>query len=91
MYSELDVQRLLGVMQMKPLGFSLERMGEVLADLDVVRDSSTGEDERMAARTRLADLHTEMRSALADLAQRLEIARSFTARLDQELLEFDEL
>lgn len=91
MYSEFDVQRLIGVMQMKPLGFSLERMGEVLADLDVLRDTDADEDERVAARTRLAALHTEMRSALADLAQRLEIARSFTARLDQELIDFDAL
>ena len=89
MYSEFDVQRLLGVMQMKPLGFSLERMGQVLGDLDVLRDDDADHADRMQARARISDLHAEMQEALASLAQRLEIARSFTHRLDEELTELD--
>ncbi|WP_245851808.1 MerR family transcriptional regulator [Mobilicoccus massiliensis] len=89
MYSEADVQRMLGIMQMKPLGFTLERMGEVLADLDVLRDTEAPGSERRSARSRLEELHDEMAVALADLRQQLEIAAQFTTRLDDELTEFD--
>lgn len=89
MYSEVDVQRLLGIMQMKPLGFSLERTRDVLADLDILRDTSGTDSTRSEARSRLADLHSEMRAALEALARRVEIARSFTERLDDELADFD--
>ena len=89
MYSELDVQRLLGIMQMKPLGFSLDRMGEVLADLDVLRDDEAPSARRREAHARLDALHTEMRVALTDLARQLEVATRFTARLDDELADLD--
>ncbi|WP_226343752.1 MerR family transcriptional regulator [Agilicoccus flavus] len=43
LYSELDVQRLLLIMQMKPLGFALDEMRQVLADLDVAGNPSPSE------------------------------------------------
>lgn len=89
MYSEIDVQRLLAIMQMKPLGFTLERMGEILADLDVLRDPETSGEARREAHARLDDLNSEMHAALLDLAQQLEVATQFTSRLDDELAAFD--
>ncbi|GAB48896.1 MerR family transcriptional regulator [Mobilicoccus pelagius] len=88
MYSEVDVQRLLTIMQMKPLGFTLERMREILADLDVLRDPDGTDEARREAHSRLDDLNSEMHAALVDLAQQLEIATQFTSRLDDELAEF---
>ena len=88
MYSEVDVQRLLTIMQMKPLGFTLERMREILTDLDVLRDPDTPHEDRRRAHARLDELNSEMHAALVDLAQQLEIATQFTSRLDDELAEF---
>ncbi|MDO5627021.1 MAG: MerR family transcriptional regulator [Mobilicoccus sp.] len=85
MYSESDVQRLLVVMRMKPLGFSLDRMREVLTDLDVVRTAHGR--ERDAAAGRLADLHEEMTEALGQLERRVELAQQLTDQLGQELSE----
>ncbi|WP_313023396.1 MerR family transcriptional regulator [Mobilicoccus sp.] len=90
MYSEIDVQRLLAVMQMKPLGFSLEGMRGILADLDVMRSAEASAEDRRAVHTRLAELNSEMHSRLFDLAQQLEVATQFTSRLDDELAGFDD-
>lgn len=43
LYSERDVQRLLLIMQMKPLGYTLEAMREVLGDLDTLAASGPGD------------------------------------------------
>lgn len=42
LYSELDVQRLLLVMQMKPLDYTLEQMRQVLDDLDALGGRGPG-------------------------------------------------
>ena len=90
MYSELDVQRLIAIMQLKPLGFTLERTGEILTDLDVLRDAQASAESRREAHARLERLNAEMHAALRDLAQQLEVATQFTSRLDAELEAFDD-
>ncbi|GAA1338278.1 MerR family transcriptional regulator [Arthrobacter roseus] len=47
-YSENDFDRLVVIKQMKPLGFSLEEMAEILSILATYDISSNGMDGRMA-------------------------------------------
>lgn len=84
LYSELDVQRLILVMQMKPLGFSLDEMRQVLADL-VLLDGDAAPAEAEAARARLLDVTHDVEARWASLQQRLEIATMFREHLDREL------
>ncbi len=87
LYSELDVQRLLLIMQMKPLEFSLEEMGQVLVDLDLLAGSTpVGDAEAVtAAYRRLQVVEADMAQRWALLERRLLIASAFRDYLTQEL------
>jgi DNA-binding transcriptional MerR regulator len=68
LYAEDDVERLRVVMQMKPLGFSLEEMRELLALLDAGDPVDAGDPARLAwfretAAERVAVLRTRLRTA----------------------------
>jgi DNA-binding transcriptional MerR regulator len=66
LYTERDLERLLVIRRMKPLGYSLEQMGEVLAIVDALRATT---DEARAATLReelgrFADAARERRETL---------------------------
>ena len=44
LYTERDLERLLVIRRMKPLGYSLEEMGEVLAIVDALRTAQAADD-----------------------------------------------
>jgi DNA-binding transcriptional MerR regulator len=72
LYVESDVERLRVIMQMKPLGFSLEEMRELLELLDA---GSAADPDRLTAfreqaAERVATLHRQLRTA-EDFAARL--------------------
>lgn len=48
LFSEADVQRLLLIRQMKPLGFSLEEMRAVIDALEAVGDGTVSDEQREA-------------------------------------------
>ena len=73
LYVEDDVERLRVIMQMKPLGFSLEEMRELLALLDA------GTDADPAA---LAAFRDQAAERVATLRRQLATAEAFAARLD---------
>lgn len=85
LYSELDVQRLLLIMQMKPLGFSLERMRAALTALDLCHDPEQPEERRQRAFDQLAEFADEVDEQLSALRQRVQIAGSFHKYLRSEL------
>ena len=71
LYSENDVARLEVIKRMKPLGFSLEEMQELLtllADLD----SGTGDQARLVDRLRL--LHSAATARVTALKEQLAVA-----------------
>jgi DNA-binding transcriptional MerR regulator len=72
LYTERDLGRLLLIRRMKPLGYSLEQMAELLAIADRL-EADPGDAE---ARGRLADL-------LADAEARREKARAQLAMADE--------
>lgn len=86
LYSERDVQRLLLIMQMKPLGFSLEQMREVVQDLDTLGDRGRHDDTAVAdARGRLELVRVEVEERYTVARRQLEIAGMFRDHLAGEL------
>jgi MerR family copper efflux transcriptional regulator len=80
---EADVQKILVIRRMKPLGFTLEQMSAAMRDIEVLRDRDAA-DRHSAARERLATI-------LADAAERygkrerLSMADKFISQLGHEL------
>ncbi len=82
LYSESDVARLEVIKRMKPLGFSLEEMQELLtllADLD----AATGDREHLVDRLRM--FHEAATARVHALAEQLAIAEGFAADLAARL------
>jgi DNA-binding transcriptional MerR regulator len=72
LYVEDDVERLRVIMQMKPLGFSLEEMRELLALLDAAD----------ADPVRLAAFRDQAAERVRTLRRQLRTAEEFAARLN---------
>ena len=84
LYSERDVDRLRVVMQMKPLGFSLEEMRVLLDALDRVRAASHAA-AAAAAVEQLAGFHEAATVRVRALRAELVTAERFAAGLAAEL------
>lgn len=85
LYAEVDVEKILLIRRMKPLGFTLEEMRAALTDAEVLRDPGAGPPERDAARARLEAVHDDARQRRARLARQVEMADEFLALLGDEL------
>ncbi|KQZ06599.1 MerR family transcriptional regulator [Microbacterium sp. MEC084] len=72
LYTERDLARLLLIRRMKPLGYSLEQMAELLR----IADGLDADPEHAVARERLARL-------IADAEERREKARAQLAMADE--------
>ncbi|GAA1917368.1 MerR family transcriptional regulator [Nocardioides hwasunensis] len=86
LYTEADVDKILVIRRMKPLGFSLDEMKAVMADLDVLEEPGGDEDGRTAAKDRLADVQDEARERRTRLVRQLEMADEFIGLLDSRRL-----
>ncbi|MBW4043285.1 MAG: MerR family transcriptional regulator [Acidobacteria bacterium] len=73
LYTEDDVQRLLLIRRMKPLGYRIEEMKDLLTTVDALRLDPT--DAR--ARAALTGLLTDAAARRAKLALQLEMADEF--------------
>ena len=83
LYTADDIDRLLAIRRMKPLGFTLDEMGELLRSLAVLAKPASSESERVSARTYLAECHTRATQACAKLTTQLDYARELTAQLSE--------
>jgi DNA-binding transcriptional MerR regulator len=79
-YSEDDSQRLMVIKQMKPLGFSLEEMAEMLGIL-----SSTGAEEAAGEADRIADYLEKAIHQREKMARNLAQADEFIQRLSRRI------
>lgn len=77
LYTEEDLERLLLIRRMKPLGYSIEEMKALLATVDTLRRYPDDAD----ARAGLDALLAETRGRRAKLARQLEMADEFSALL----------
>lgn len=78
LYTPDDESRLLLIRRMKPLGYSLEQMGELLAVVDGL--DADPSDTALAAR--LADIRDEAVMRRDDLRRKLDAADEFVAQLE---------
>lgn len=77
LYTERDVERVLLIRRMKPLGFSLEEMAGLL---DVTDRLEAGDDDE-TLRTRLQEYVASATERRADLARKLAMADELIERL----------
>jgi DNA-binding transcriptional MerR regulator len=88
LYTEEDVEKILVIRRMKPLGFSLEQMKSAMADIETLRaaDPEAAEPAEAAeARERLVELRVEAGVRRQKLEQQLAMADEFIAILRREV------
>ncbi|MFB7800298.1 MerR family transcriptional regulator [Isoptericola sp. NPDC056134] len=81
LYTEDDVERLLLVRRMKPLGFTLEEMAELLEITDALEAGTLDDAGAGDARARLDGYRAAAEERRAGLARRLAMADEFIALL----------
>ena len=77
LYTERDVERLLIIRRMKPLGYSLDEMRELLRVIDAI---AAGDD---GLRARLDEIRAGAVERRRRLAEQLGMADEFVAKLDR--------
>lgn len=81
LYTEGDVERILAVRRMKPLGFTLEQMKAAMRDIEALADPSADPEARSAARARLRAVLEEAGDRRDRLATQLSMADEFIDNL----------
>ncbi|MDV8009466.1 MerR family transcriptional regulator [Rhodococcus sp. IEGM 1318] len=80
LYTEADVQRLLVIRRMKPLGFTLDEMRQLLESLEVLESGAQGETTT-AAQEFLTECHTRAEESCVKLRKQIVYAEELTALL----------
>jgi MerR family copper efflux transcriptional regulator len=83
LYTEADVEKILVIRRMKPLGFTLEEMGAVMRDLETL-DAAAPASAVAAARGRLTEVLRDATGRRERLARQLDMADEFIGLLDQQ-------
>ncbi|WP_280213022.1 MerR family DNA-binding protein [Nocardia cyriacigeorgica] len=87
LYTAEDVTRLLVIRRMKPLGFTLAEMKELLDALDTLADPESGREQRALATGTVHELRAKAEDSCAKLRRQLAYAEEFTellsARIEQ--------
>ncbi|MEV4703941.1 MerR family transcriptional regulator [Actinoplanes sp. NPDC049316] len=83
LYTEPDLDRLRVVKRMKPLGFTLEEMRDLLQILDALAVAQG--DERAALQDRLAMFHTAAQNRVQALREQLATAEGFARQIQDHI------
>lgn len=78
LYTEADVQRLLVIRRMKPLGFTLAEMKQLLEALDLLTGGRASEAQRDRARAFLVECRQKVRDSADCLRRQLAYADELT-------------
>lgn len=84
LYTERDLERLLLIRRMKPLGFSLEEMREMLSIVDELGTHDPSTPEHSALRGRLGQFITTAQEKREVLARQLGWADEFIGLLEEK-------
>jgi DNA-binding transcriptional MerR regulator len=79
LYTEHEVDRLLLIKQMKPLGFTVQQMAELLAAYDTLASGNVR--KRRAAEARIADFAHQASARCEELRDQLSRAEEFARQL----------
>lgn len=85
LYTEGDIEKILVIRRMKPLGFSIEEMKDVMADLATLRAPDEGAGGYAAARQRLDAVQHEAGRRRQKLVRQVEMADEFLALIGDQL------
>jgi MerR family copper efflux transcriptional regulator len=77
LYTDRDTQRLLVIRRMKPLGFTLAEMKELLDSIDTLDDTATTSAQRRAAAQQLAVYRDKAAESVDKLRRQLAYANEF--------------
>ena len=81
LYTDGDVERLIAIRRMKPLGFTLDEMRDLLGALDTLSATDATDAEQSTAASFLVGCHTRAQDACATLTKQLGYAQELTERL----------
>lgn len=81
LYDEAGVERLLLIMPMKPLGFSIDQIRDLLIALDTLADPASTEEDRAAARSLVDRTRASAQERVVELKAVTAKAEAFTRRL----------
>jgi MerR family transcriptional regulator, copper efflux regulator len=84
LYTEENIHRLQLIMQMKPLGFSVEEMRELLEARDALWSPDSGDSTRLEAADRLLDFAKAADKRCAKLRKHLAAGEELTEQLTLE-------
>jgi DNA-binding transcriptional MerR regulator len=84
LYTEADVEKILLIRRMKPLGFTLDQMSAAMRDIETLHEPGPREDTAQA-QARLAQLLSEATERREKLARHLEMADEFIHVLGERL------
>jgi MerR family copper efflux transcriptional regulator len=80
LYTEADVDKIMLIRRMKPLGFTLDQMSAVLRDIVVLHENPG--DDQGGARERLSTILSDATERRAKLEQQLAMADEFISLLN---------
>lgn len=86
LYDEADIDRLLLIKPMKPLGFSVDAMRQLLDALDTLSDPGTSTADLAAARAQVGSIQKDALTRVAELKEATERAELFTRTLGSALV-----
>lgn len=81
LYDQAGIDRLLLIMPMKPLGFSIEQIRDLLAALDTLADPDSDPAATTAARDLVDSTRASAQERIAELKASTARAEAFTRRL----------
>lgn len=84
LYTEADVERILVIRRMKPLGFTLDQMSAAMRDIETLRGADAG-SRREEARERLGHILAEAAERREKLEHQLAMADEFVSQLNHQL------
>ncbi len=84
LYTEADVEKILVIRRMKPLGFSLDQMRDVMRDLEALDSPAATAADRAAVRTRLDAIRADAIERRVALVRQLEMADEFISLIDAQ-------
>lgn len=85
LYTEADVEKILLIRRMKPLGWTLEAMAEAMRDIETLREPTSDSAAAQAAHGRLSEILHEAAERRAKLVRQVAMADEFIAILNSQL------
>ncbi|GLY02987.1 MULTISPECIES: MerR family transcriptional regulator [Actinoplanes] len=85
LYTEPDLDRLRVIKRMKPLGFTLDEMRDLLTILDALSDPAVTGADRGALQDRLGGFHTAAQDRVRTLRDQLAMAEGFATQIEEQI------